>query len=140
MAMVTDSGTRVDARVSASFPPEGRSVAAARAFVRVTLTEWDAGEVVDDAVLLASELVTNAIVHAGTAAEVTCLRDAQGVRIDVTDRYPKRELPAPSMGSDLEDEGGRGLFLSASLASAWGVEYTAHEKHVWMLRATLAPN
>ncbi|MFE3201163.1 SpoIIE family protein phosphatase [Embleya sp. NPDC059237] len=121
----------ITARMSAAFAPEGRSVAAARSFVRKTLTDWDAGDVVDDAVLLTSELVTNAIVHAGTSAEVSCVRYDGGVQIEVTDHYPSRELPEPATGFDDGDESGRGLFLSASLASAWGVEYAKNVKRVW---------
>lgn len=121
----------VTARVSATFAPEGRSVAAARSFVRQTLTEWDAAGVVDDAVLLVSELVTNAIVHAGTATEVSCVRYDAAVQIEVVDRYPTLELPAPVGVFDTDDESGRGLFLSASIASAWGVEYTKSVKQVW---------
>lgn len=118
--------------VHATFEPNGRSVAAARSFVRAALTEWDAAELVDDAVLLVSELVTNAIVHAGTATEVHCLRYEDGVRIEVRDRHPARELPEMASGVTAEDnEGGRGLLLPAALASAWGVEYTQTSKQVW---------
>ena len=83
----------VTARATATFEPVGRSVASARAFVRDTLQGWGFNEVVDDAVVLASELVTNAVVHAGTAAEVLCLRHEHSVRIEVADRYPHRVLP-----------------------------------------------
>jgi serine phosphatase RsbU (regulator of sigma subunit)/PAS domain-containing protein len=136
----------VTARATATFEPVGRSVASARAFVRDTLQGWGFSEVVDDAVVLASELVTNAVVHAGTAAEVLCLRHEHAVRVEVADRYPKRALPVfdgalyetalagetydPGHG-DLEREGGRGLLLCAALASSWGVDYTSTRKRVW---------
>ncbi|MCZ9342433.1 PAS domain S-box protein, partial [Streptomyces sp. TRM76130] len=64
----------ITARAAASFEPVGRSVASARAFVRDTLQGWGHCDIVDDAVVLTSELVTNAVVHAGTAADVACLR------------------------------------------------------------------
>lgn len=83
----------ITARAAASFDPQGRSVAAARAFVRDTLQGWGFADIVDDAVVLTSELVTNAVVHAGTRAEVLCLRSGDGVRVEVADRYPERELP-----------------------------------------------
>ncbi|GHF73460.1 hypothetical protein GCM10018787_22530 [Streptomyces thermodiastaticus] len=124
----------ITARAAASFEPLGRSVATARSFVRDTLQGWGFADVVDDAVVLTSELVTNAVVHAGTAAEVVCLRSDHGVRIEVSDRYPEREVPvqsAPvSMGSP-DQEGGRGLQLCAALAGRWGVEYTPTHKTVW---------
>ncbi|MFI8965194.1 SpoIIE family protein phosphatase [Streptomyces sp. NPDC053493] len=123
----------ITARAAASFEPVGRSVATARAFVRDTLQGWGYGEVVDDAVVLTSELVTNAVIHAGTAADVLCLRGDDGVRIEVADRYPEREIPVQhgrSMGSP-DRENGRGLLLCAALASRWGVDYSPTRKHVW---------
>ncbi|WP_124273848.1 GAF domain-containing protein, partial [Streptomyces sp. ADI96-15] len=124
----------ITARAAHTFEPVGRSVAAARAFVRDTLQGWGFGDVVDDAVVLTSELVTNAVVHAGTAAEVVCLRSGDGVRIEVSDRYPEREIPLQSSGVAMgspDREGGRGLQLCAALATRWGVEYSPAHKHVW---------
>ncbi|MFE9650241.1 SpoIIE family protein phosphatase [Streptomyces sp. NPDC006365] len=124
----------ITARAAASFDPVGRSVATARSFVRDTLQGWGFGDIVDDAVVLTSELVTNAVVHAGTSADVLCLRTEDGVRIEVADRYPEREIPlqaaAVNMGSP-DREGGRGLQLCAALAACWGVEYTPTHKQVW---------
>ncbi|MBT2401682.1 SpoIIE family protein phosphatase [Streptomyces sp. ISL-100] len=124
----------ITARAAASFDPVGRSVATARAFVRDTLQGWGYSDIVDDAVVLTSELVTNAVVHAGTTADVLCLRTEEGVRVEVGDRYPEREVPlqgtAQSFGSP-DREGGRGLLLCAALASRWGVEYAPTNKHVW---------
>ncbi|MFE0424018.1 GAF domain-containing protein, partial [Streptomyces sp. NPDC058953] len=123
----------ITARAAASFDPVGRSVATARAFVRDTLHGWGHAEIVDDAVVLTSELVTNAIVHAGTAADVLCLRTDETVRIEVADRYPEREIPLQGSHvlAPLDSENGRGLQLCAALASRWGVEYTATYKQVW---------
>ncbi|MGW0828465.1 SpoIIE family protein phosphatase [Streptomyces sp. NPDC002845] len=124
----------ITARAAASFEPVGRSVATARSFVRDTLQGWGFADIVDDAVVLTSELVTNAVVHAGTSADVLCLRSDDGVRIEVADRYPEREIPlqatAVNMGSP-DREGGRGLQLCAALAGRWGVEYTPTHKQVW---------
>ena len=124
----------ITARAASSFAPVGRSVATARAFVRDTLQGWGIADIVDDAVVLTSELVTNAVVHAGTSADVLCLRSDHGVRIEVSDRYPEREIPlqaaAVTMGSP-DREGGRGLQLCAALAGRWGVEYTPTHKQVW---------
>lgn len=124
----------ITARAAASFEPVGRSVATARSFVRDTLQGWGFADIVDDAVVLTSELVTNAVVHAGTAADVLCLRSDDGVRIEVADHYPEREIPlqgaAISMSSP-DREGGRGLQLCAALASRWGVDYTPTQKLVW---------
>ncbi|MFE0102720.1 SpoIIE family protein phosphatase [Streptomyces sp. NPDC059009] len=132
-----DTRTRsavITARAAATFDPVGRSVATARSFVRDTLQGWGFTDVVDDAVVLTSELVTNAVVHAGTAADVLCLRSEDAVRIEVSDRYPEREIPlqqsSVNMGSP-DREGGRGLQLCAALATRWGVDYTPTHKQVW---------
>ncbi|MFF3404190.1 SpoIIE family protein phosphatase [Streptomyces sp. NPDC002659] len=124
----------ITARAAATFDPVGRSVATARAFVRDTLQGWGHADVVDDAVVLTSELVTNAVVHAGTAADVLCLRTDDGVRVEVGDRYPEREIPLQGSGRVIvspDRENGRGLLLCAALASRWGVEYTPTHKQVW---------
>ncbi|NUK87574.1 SpoIIE family protein phosphatase [Streptomyces lunaelactis] len=124
----------ITARAAASFDPVGRSVATARAFVRDTLQGWGYSDVVDDAVVLTSELVTNAVVHAGTSADVLCLRTEDSVRVEVADRYPEREIPIQGTGLSLgspDRENGRGLLLCAALASRWGVEYTPTYKQVW---------
>jgi anti-sigma regulatory factor (Ser/Thr protein kinase) len=127
---------------SAVFGPDPSAVGPARAFVRETVRGWGADAVADDAVLIASELVTNVIVHAGTPAEVCCalLRDPVGaacaVRVEVADRHPKRTLPALTYeagGNAEAAECGRGLYLSAQLASAWGVQYTRAVKQVWFV-------
>ncbi|MBK3645182.1 SpoIIE family protein phosphatase [Streptomyces sp. MBT33] len=124
----------ITARAAASFEPVGRSVATARSFVRDTLQGWGFADIVDDAVVLTSELVTNAVVHAGTSADVLCLRTDEGVRVEVADHYPEREIPLQgspvNMGSP-DREGGRGLQLCAALAGRWGVEYTPTHKQVW---------
>ncbi|MFB7281233.1 SpoIIE family protein phosphatase [Streptomyces hydrogenans] len=123
----------ITARATASFEPVGRSVAAARAFVRDTLQGWGHPELVDDAVVLTSELVTNAVVHAGTAADVLCLRSEGSVRVEVADRYPEREIPVQG-GRTIaspDRENGRGLLLCAALADRWGVDYSPTRKHVW---------
>ncbi len=127
---------------TALFGPDPSAVGPARAFVRETVGKWGDEAVVDDAVLIASELVTNAIVHAGTPAEVSCalLRDRRGaasaVRVAVADRHPGRIVPTPHLGPHEEigqAEEGRGLYLSARLASSWGVQYTRAMKQVWFV-------
>ncbi|KDN82866.1 SpoIIE family protein phosphatase [Kitasatospora cheerisanensis] len=136
----------VTARAAATFEPVDRSAAAARGFVRDALLGWDLPEVVDDAVVLVSELVTNAVVHAGTAAEVACLREEDTVRIEVTDRHPERGLPSfanvtlnSDRYADPDGEGGRGLLMCSALSSSWGVEYAAGRKTVWFRLALPEP-
>jgi serine phosphatase RsbU (regulator of sigma subunit)/anti-sigma regulatory factor (Ser/Thr protein kinase) len=109
----------------ATFPPEVASVAAARRFVGDTLRNWGVDEV-DDAMLLTSELVTNAIVHAGTEVEVVCEALGGQVRVEVHDRHQARRIPVPG-----DQVSGRGLLFPETLATSWGVTYGQGDKHVW---------
>jgi serine phosphatase RsbU (regulator of sigma subunit)/anti-sigma regulatory factor (Ser/Thr protein kinase) len=132
----------------ASFAPEPTAPSRARSFAREALEHWGLPpERVDDAVLLISELVANAVQHAGTKLEVACkLIPAEsaalggalgGIEVRVTDRHPARALPdePPPLG-DTESERGRGLLLPTALAAAWGVTYTAAAKTVWFIVPT----
>jgi anti-sigma regulatory factor (Ser/Thr protein kinase) len=125
---------------TAVYQPEPTAAAAARRFVRNTLQTWLIGgapiaahELVDDAVLLTSELVTNAVVHAGTPVEVTCKLADGGVEVVVSDGHPARLVPEPPENEHFPAErtSGRGLLLPAALASAWGVTYGRSAKAVW---------
>ena len=124
---------------SAAYQPEPKAAAAARRFVRDTLQTWavtgaaDWPGLVDDAVLLTSELVTNAVVHAGTPVQVTCRLADDAVEVVVSDGHPGRLVPeAPEHDAvPSERTGGRGLLLPAALASAWGVAYGRASKAVW---------
>ncbi len=109
----------------ATFPPEVASVAAARRFVGDTLRSWGVDEV-DDAMLLTSELVTNAIVHAGTEVEVVCQAYGGQVKVEVHDRHQARRIPVPG-----DQVSGRGLLFPETLAVSWGVTYGQGDKHVW---------
>jgi anti-sigma regulatory factor (Ser/Thr protein kinase) len=127
-----------DLVASAAYQPEPTAAAAARRFVRDTLQSWavtgEAGspELVDNAMLLTSELVTNAVVHAGTQVKVTCRLADGAVEVVVRDGQPARLVPeAIDDEPSLERTGGRGLLLPAALASAWGVVYGRSSKAVW---------
>jgi serine phosphatase RsbU (regulator of sigma subunit)/anti-sigma regulatory factor (Ser/Thr protein kinase) len=127
--------TDQDRIAAAGFDPEPSAVATARCFVRDTLVSWglpDRDDLVTDAVLLASELVTNAIVHAGTAVELTCRLNGATVEISVLDRHPARVIPdPPGAAADVARPSGRGLLLPAALSSSWGVTYASAAKAIW---------
>src|SRR5580704_8438024 len=121
---------RDDLVATAAYQPEPAAAAAARRFVRDTLRTWQVvgrsasqDELVDDAVLLTSELVTNAVVHAGTPVQVTCRLAHGAVEVVVLDRHPVQLVPdrEPRDSSGAERTSGRGLMLPAELASSWGV-------------------
>jgi serine phosphatase RsbU (regulator of sigma subunit)/anti-sigma regulatory factor (Ser/Thr protein kinase) len=135
---------------AAQFTAAPEAANRARQFVRETLIDWgESGDfgleaVLDDALLLTSELVTNAVVHAGTAASVQCeLRPGAdggpaGIRVEVADRHPSKPLPALAGPETMriatepgESEHGYGLYLITYLAHAWGVQYSRGAKQVW---------
>ncbi|AOR34410.1 protein phosphatase [Streptomyces fodineus] len=94
---------------------------------------------VDDALAVVSELVTNAVVHAGTDVEVDWrLEESAAFVVEVSDRHPSRALRDALGGEGSYDsaEYGRGLRLVTTLAESWGVTYRAGGKTVW---ARLAP-
>lgn len=88
----------------------------------------------DDVILLVSELVTNAVRHAGAGPErplhVQLLRGPRWVVAAVADQGPgfTRSPPGPS-GED--ESGGWGLFLVDRIADRWGVECTTSGSCVW---------
>jgi len=86
-------------------------------------------EVLDsDIELLTSELVTNSVVHAATTTDVTISYDGAAVRVAARDR--SHATPVVSV-PDPEAEGGRGVWLVATLSSTWGVEPLPDGKRVW---------
>ena len=111
-----------------TLPPEPTSARACRRFLLSTLEEWDADQFADDAVLLLSELVTNAVLHAGTEIEVTIQLDDDVLRVEVRDGDPR--LPTVRHYSLLSGTG-RGLALVAQTARSWDVEPLPSGKRVW---------
>jgi anti-sigma regulatory factor (Ser/Thr protein kinase) len=100
-------------------PPEARSSSMSRRFVEHALARWQLDALSDVAVLLTSELVTNAIVHAQTEVAVTITRDdSRTITVAVTDS--SRSQPRILRHSD-DAATGRGLGIIDALASSWDV-------------------
>lgn len=112
----------------ATLPAEPASAAAARRFVRATLLAWRLPDFLDAATLLVSELVTNAILHAGSTSVLSIGYDDGVLRVGVADSAPGR-VQQRSYPSDAGT--GRGLVLIDALAAAWGSAATAGGKQVW---------
>lgn len=123
-----------------TLPADPRSVAEARRQVRAAVRHWRLPVDIDVAALLVSELVTNAITHDGDghgagghgqrdAITLTIRRRDGRLRVDVHDLSP--EPPVLSGSAPASAEGGRGLFLVHSLATAWGSYRTAAGKAVF---------
>ncbi len=107
------------------------AVGAVRRRLRVALEHWGVpAELADTAELLASELVTNALVHTGRGAVFDAvLTDAARLRVEVQDaaggRVPNRRAASETATS------GRGLLLVEALADDWGVQLRADGKTTW---------
>lgn len=108
--------------------PELRSAGSARRFVDSTLSSWSVGGPRDVVKLLVSELVTNAVVHARSEAEVVVQLTTTSIRVEVRDRSP--ELPVVRT-PDPYDTSGRGMSLVDTFATAWGVRPLPTGKGIW---------
>lgn len=106
------------------------SAAVARRFVREVLDAWDCDDPDDVALLLTSEVVSNAVRHAATelAVRLRLEDDWTTLRVEVTDA--DGHLPEVQAPSD-DATGGRGLLLVESLARRWGADATPAGKVVW---------
>jgi hypothetical protein len=108
------------------------SPAQARRLVRARLTDWSVcADTCDTAVLVISELVTNAIVHTASSRVVCELHDHDDtVRIAVQDEGCAPDEPHPSPQRP-EEEHGRGLLLVEALCRAWGAQEHGSGLLVW---------
>ncbi|MFE4258350.1 ATP-binding protein [Streptomyces sp. NPDC056883] len=119
------------------------AVSRCREFTRAALTEWRwlpeaesrreyglRDETADDALLLVSEVVANACMHAGGPSSLLLRRTAEGLRIEVTDASPV--APAVRQPSDPARPGGHGLVIVDRLARKWGSEPVGGGKCVWV--------
>jgi anti-sigma regulatory factor (Ser/Thr protein kinase) len=124
---VAENGSPVMTKV---FLRDATSVPEARRFVRATLEDWDLPGLTDTAELVASELATNAVVHARCGAyRVTLSRpERDQVRIAVVDR--SSALPRLAHPDNDEDHG-RGLALIEAVAEKWGTDPLNWGKRVW---------
>ncbi|MDX3849382.1 ATP-binding SpoIIE family protein phosphatase [Streptomyces sp. AK02-01A] len=151
-----------------SLPGNPLAPSAARRFARAALADWtslgllatctfcrgDGGcppgrhstdLLAEDAVVIVSELVTNAVVHAGTTVELLCrLEDPEegpaeedhepaALVLEVSDHHPGRAIQSDARGQAPSGtpEYGRGLELVAALAERWGITYRSGLKTVW---------
>lgn len=114
-----------------TLPPLPASVGQARRFVVERLARLGVSDPDDDAALVVSELVTNAVLHARTDLVVRVRRYRRGVaRVEVVDG--SSVLPGPRAVTRAS-RSGRGLTLVDELASDWGVEPSGTGKVVWFM-------
>jgi anti-sigma regulatory factor (Ser/Thr protein kinase) len=106
--------------IAFTLPSTPYSVQMARFYIRAALTYHELGGYADDAEMVASELVTNAIEHAGALTfglEVMHMADSGAVAVIVTD--PSSHPPVKRDLSE-DTEHGRGLNLVEALSASWG--------------------
>jgi anti-sigma regulatory factor (Ser/Thr protein kinase) len=100
----------------------------ARAFLRSALETWRLDGFGQITELLASELVSNVVVHVGSPMTLRISTGASSIRVDVEDRSSTLpELRHP----DVDEEHGRGVLFVSELANDWGAERNAGGKTVW---------
>ena len=109
-------------------PAAPQSAGAARRFVRDQLDDWGLRVDGDGVVLMVSELVTNASLHARSAATVRLVDRGDCLRIEVHDGSTN---PVQVRTHQTGSEAGRGLRIVAALAAQWGVEVAVDGKTVW---------
>ncbi|MEU4092933.1 SpoIIE family protein phosphatase [Streptomyces sp. NPDC026673] len=107
----------------------------ARGFVSECLHDWRLAELAEDLVLITSELVTNALVHAGSDVDLRLRAFGDRVRLEVRDSGS--DPPVPTAYSLTEEgsaqaEHGRGLYLVDALARIWGTSPSGRGKTVWL--------
>ncbi|MEF9881001.1 ATP-binding SpoIIE family protein phosphatase [Streptomyces sp. P9-A4] len=111
------------------YPADPAAVQDARAHVNAQLEAWGLDEFSTE--LIVSELVTNAIRHAGGPVTLRLIRD-RVLDCEVSDPSSTQPRLRRALTTD---EGGRGLFLVAQLTTRWGSRYTERGKTIWTEQA-----
>ena len=107
---------------------DAQLVSRVRSFVADEVRDLGRADLIDDAVLIASELATNAMLHAGGLSAAKVAPAGEGVRIEVHDRT---RVPPVMARASTEAMTGRGLRLVAALSQRWAAEPTDDGKVVW---------
>ncbi|MEV0220394.1 PAS domain S-box protein [Streptomyces sp. NPDC050704] len=118
------------AAVSTDLPAVPDSVPEGRAFLSKVLTSWECTTTADDARLLLSEILTNAVQHAEGPLGLHVCRTATELTVEVSDHSPHLPQPQPRPAAE-DEESGRGLILVRALADTWGVRPTDEGKTTW---------
>ena len=129
----TSRATERNGSFEARLPPQPSSVAESRRHVRAFLEDTGRTDLLEPALLLVSEIVTNALLHAGTEVDLAGHIEGDSVRLEVGDgstHLPSRRRYAPTSGT------GRGLLMLESMVDDWGVTRREHGKVVWFRLST----
>ncbi|GGQ40948.1 hypothetical protein GCM10010187_68910 [Actinomadura coerulea] len=119
-----------DRHASWELPAEPAAVRRARGLIRDRLARWGLEDMAYTTTLLASELITNAIRHAGGRIGLRLVREG-GLVCEVFDSSDGRPRIRHHDEEDEASESGRGLHVVGRLAQRWGVRRTKNGKVVW---------
>ena len=115
--------------VEIDLPLDARAAGEARAFLRRAACSEHQAEVIEDAELLVSELVSNGLRHAAPPLKLRVRCDGgRRLLVSVSDGSPADLAPHQAADSA---ESGRGLTLVDYISQEWGVENTEDGKVVW---------
>ncbi|MFJ8658698.1 ATP-binding protein [Streptomyces sp. NPDC093795] len=130
VAAVTSRATGHPA-YSQTLPREARSAGVARRLVRTALRIWGLDSLSEDATLVITELVSNAVDHSRLPSirVIVSRPSPNGIRVGVVDR--SRTLPTLRADSHGDQLRGRGLVLVDTLTEEWGTELYRWGKQVW---------
>lgn len=129
MSRSSDPSLREGEPSWAHLPAEPQSVGQARLWVRSLCNESYRREMCEDAELVITELVSNAIKHAATEVRIEARpAESRGLRLSVIDQSA-RPIRRPDV--DVLAESGRGLLLVDLLSTRWGVAAEPDGKQVW---------
>ncbi len=115
-------------------PPEPDSPSLARDLIGEACLAWQVPHLLHPCRLVMSELVTNAVEHAGSQITVTVTRRGIGLHLAVADTssaLPVLLTPTPPVPGEPLNDRGRGMRMVDSVATIWGCEPTATGKVVW---------
>lgn len=111
--------------------PDPSSAATVRHEIAADLTAHSVtADSVDDVVLVVSELVGNAVVHAPGSGDLDVAWDVDGDNVILRVKDDSDACPAPRDAAD-DAVNGRGLAIVAALSAEWGVRRAARGKLVW---------
>lgn len=114
-----------------SLAPQAVAPRTARRWACERALELGVPDLADDVALLTTEVVTNAVLHAGTPVTVSVRREGRGVRVEVRDG--SRVAPSRRLAYSRTATTGRGSMLLDQLATRWGSTVEPDGKVVWFV-------
>jgi anti-sigma regulatory factor (Ser/Thr protein kinase) len=117
-------------RMSTALPRSVEAPARARALCARACSDWHLEPLADVCMLLASELVTNAVTHGSGSVELEIRSDGRRLVVAVGQEGHVPELPEPRMSAP-DAMTGRGLAIVAELATRWGADVDERGTTVW---------